>query len=705
AHCQYVHRKTALTETGIGGLTAALGLRQQGHTVTLFERTGLATETGAAIHIAPNCHGILRRFGVFPEAFGANPVLGITEYGPDEHLKFDLDMRKPNSIWQHPWVLAHRVGLHEELKKQATSTAASGTPAVLHKSSRVVDVDCANATVTLEDGTRMQGDLVIGADGVSSVTRKLVAGDEIKPFGSGKSAFRFMIPRDQILESQNLKNVVKRDGYMTMWIGNDRRIIMYPCSDNTLMNFVAIHPSSLSAAKEEGWNRTGSKTNLIEIFESFGPTVKALLGMVDEASLKVWTLLDMERIPRWFNERLVLLGDAAHPFLPRGIAIEDAAALCALLPVDTPRHEIPDRLALYAQLRDERAHKIQHFTRLAGADLDDALRSKFNIMEFTNYNFGHDEWHNATQALKKHLWSRNGAIRWRSPTAWGPCPSPRQDHYGRQISAQGSRFTTYTVKFKTSATLLRTLFPTEAFSFVSPGTVAEASFKCTQLAGMKWLGGGGYHFFGIWIHGVQYQKKDGTHELGTFLPVLLENSPDAIITGRAELGMPKLFCDIAVTEDLDSRRIVCSWRGSKFVDIKMTGLQGLPAAEGRTNGHHAAPGEDTNSSNGPIKEANASGGNNILTYRSVPSVGVPGACDAEYAVVIDAEESRVPTSIEKTLKGTKASMSFSENDWETLPTLHHIASGFAEIPVYDIVDVRVEEGQGIDDLAQARRIE
>jgi 2-polyprenyl-6-methoxyphenol hydroxylase-like FAD-dependent oxidoreductase len=55
-----------------------LGLRQQGHEVTLFERSQLAQETGAAIHLAPNCHSILRRFGVFPETFGANPVNGVS---------------------------------------------------------------------------------------------------------------------------------------------------------------------------------------------------------------------------------------------------------------------------------------------------------------------------------------------------------------------------------------------------------------------------------------------------------------------------------------------------------------------------------------------------------------------------------------------------------------------------------------------------
>lgn len=66
-----------------------------------------------------------------------------------------------------------------------------------------------------------------------------------------------------------------------------------------------------------GWSRGGSKDILLEIYSDFGPLVRSLLEMVDGSSLKVWTLLDMERIPSWTKGRLALLGDAAHPFLPR----------------------------------------------------------------------------------------------------------------------------------------------------------------------------------------------------------------------------------------------------------------------------------------------------------------------------------------------------------------------------------------------------
>lgn len=75
-------------------------------------------------------------------------------------------MKEAHSIWQHPWDLVHRVRLHEELKRKATSPDEPGKPAILKTSSRVADVDPAQGTVTLENGEVYKGDAIIGADGV-----------------------------------------------------------------------------------------------------------------------------------------------------------------------------------------------------------------------------------------------------------------------------------------------------------------------------------------------------------------------------------------------------------------------------------------------------------------------------------------------------------------------------------------------------------
>jgi hypothetical protein len=55
----------------------------------------------------------------------------------------------------------------------------------------------------------------------------------------------------------------------------------------------------------------------MDLYKDFEPRARAILENVDTESLKVWTLLDMEKLPTWINGKFGLIGDAAHPFLPR----------------------------------------------------------------------------------------------------------------------------------------------------------------------------------------------------------------------------------------------------------------------------------------------------------------------------------------------------------------------------------------------------
>lgn len=61
-----------------------------------------------------------------------------------------------------------------------------------------------------------------------------------------------MIPHAKYLNDETTRPFAERTGTMTMWMGDDRRIIMYPCSNNTVMNFVAIHPSSITSGANKG---------------------------------------------------------------------------------------------------------------------------------------------------------------------------------------------------------------------------------------------------------------------------------------------------------------------------------------------------------------------------------------------------------------------------------------------------------------------
>jgi len=276
------------------------------------------------------------------------------------------------------------------------------------------------------------------------------------------------------------------------------------------------------------------------------------------------------------------------------------------------------------------------------------------------------------------------------PVAFGPAPGPRQDIWGNPRPSLQQTFLTASIKFKTSSTFLQNLFPTESFKFKSPGSVAYASFSTTTLGNMTWLGGGGYNHFGLYIHGVQYTKKDGSTIDGTYMPLLFESLTDPIVSGRDELGMPKVYCAIDIHRRASSYRMAASWQGAKFCDFTLEGLQTVdPSAEKGTIGGEADYG--------------------ILVHRYIPAVGreMKGKADAEYSVVVPHEEESkvVPSTVKKVEKPTRASVKFDSLDTEALPTLHHIVSVLADIPIYEVVGSKIVEGTGVPDVSSARRIE
>lgn len=591
------------------------------------------------------------------------------------------------------WLLAHRISLHDALKRTATSSTGQGTPVQLKLSSPVANVNVEQATLTLKDGTVIRGDVLIGADGVHSISRAHVPGGNVKVHGSGKSAFRFLIDRQTALDDPATKRFAERTGELVIWYAPDRRVVMYPTSDNQLLNFVCIHPENESEGGDD-WNTDANKSMLLKVYEDFHPDCVALISKADPVSLKVWKLLDMPVLPTWVNSHLALIGDAAHPFLPHqgqgaGCAMEDAAALSVVLEKGTKPEEIPERLKLFESIRYERAHKIQEYSRLAGRDLTEGV--KMDMQEYTNYNFGHDEFDNATQRLREWKWAQKPKTYWRMPIAFGPMPGPRQTHASIPRQAEESTFTTASIKFKTSRTVLQNLFPPgkKQFRFKSPGTVAHCSFSQTTLNKMEWLGGSGYKHIGLYIHGVEYEKANGEVVSGTYMPILFESLTDPIVSGREELGMPKLYTAVDIYRGAESYRINTSWEGSFWGNFMLQGLK---------------PVSDLSSVTGKISGEDDDG---ILVYRYIPKVGRDnkGQAEAEYPVFVPYKEDMPQPQTKRVWQASNASIKIDALDWDCLPTLHHVVSRLQEIPIYEIVSAKVVEGTGVPDVGVARRIE
>jgi 2-polyprenyl-6-methoxyphenol hydroxylase-like FAD-dependent oxidoreductase len=431
---------------GIGGLAAAVGLRQQGHRVTLFEKSRLAGEIGAAMTIAPNCCGLLHHWGIDPAEHGSVRQRGMNVYDADGTLFSSLDGQKVFAKYPHSFEFMHRAHVHSALKQKALEEGGKGVPATLNVHSEILTADPLEGTITTLDGTVHHGDLIIGADGVHSKLRKLIPGAEaLEPFDSGKTAFRCVIPMSAIAADERGRALLEEHNqYMNVWMAADRSVVMYPCSSNTQMNVVVIHPSALSAARRESsrspavkdnhWQRPASKAEMLEVAAGFDPTVVAILSLAGEDDLKCWTLLDLDQVPTFTHGKLALVGDAAHPFLPcksfvsplslsspyihlpltktlppftdqgqgGAQAIEDSASISALLPGGTLPHDLPSRLRLYETQRYARAHKIQAFTRIAGRGQTDG-GERLNFAEFMDYNVAWDERVASEAALRRAL--------------------------------------------------------------------------------------------------------------------------------------------------------------------------------------------------------------------------------------------------------------------------------------------------------------
>lgn len=271
-----------------------------------------------------------------------------------------------NSIKRYGFnvMAVHRVDLHNELLRLATEGNAA--PISLRLDTKVT-VTGGERFLHLNNGKRLDADLIIGADGAHSAVREAVLRPHLpRPMNTDLSAFRLLIPTAKLIEhmsqSQALRELysIKAKGssiYADTTAEKERHLVWYDCRGGEVQNIVGIHPTRRYDA-----NHTTPKQALLADFRHFSAGLVELLGLAEEVAC--WPLNEYSPLSHWRSNNVILIGDAAHPMLPFGgqaanQALEDAGALGELLKNIQSEGDLYERLRQFEELRRSRANAIQ----------------------------------------------------------------------------------------------------------------------------------------------------------------------------------------------------------------------------------------------------------------------------------------------------------------------------------------------------------
>lgn len=328
---------------GIGGLTAAIALRHAGQQVEVFERADELREVGAGIALWRNALRAMATIGL------ADRIRPFSV----PHLNAGLRRWDGNAIVDASasgqalgelGLVIHRATL------QAVLADAAGRDTIrLGKTCSGVEQDATGATARFTDGTRARGIAVIGADGLHSVVRAGLHGDE-PPTYSGYTSWRSVVKFDHA-----------RLATGESW-GPGTRFGQVPMANGDVYWFAARNaPPGQRAAG-------GEKAELRRVFAGWHAPIEALIECAQDDGILRNDIFDRPVLSRWGEGRVTLLGDAAHPMTPnlgQGAcqAIEDAVALARAFG-DTS--DVARAIQSYEKARIRRANRIVILSRRIG---------------------------------------------------------------------------------------------------------------------------------------------------------------------------------------------------------------------------------------------------------------------------------------------------------------------------------------------------
>jgi len=374
-------RQALIAGGGIGGLAAALAASRAGWDVRLYERAPVFSEVGAGVQLGPNVVRVLNGWGLeaelakvaaFPTRLQVRDARSGRELGV---LPLGEQMQKKYGA---PYVTIHRADLHGlllqavqaranvwlKLNTSLTSYTDSGSEVTLKTLQSLpaslaggAPADAAMALAPLDNLLEIEGDALIGADGLWSCVRNQMLNDG-PPRITGHLAYRAMLPQASLPEPLHSQQV-------TVWLGPQLHVVAYPVRGGEWLNVVLIVHGQVQGDLHS-WDHSANAEDAQAATQFACGTLRSLIEAIPD--WRLWPLCDRPPLSGAHQQAqgcVALLGDAAHPMRPymaqgAGMAIEDATELgSALAQALDPAFDVPTLLQRYALNRWQRNAQVQ----------------------------------------------------------------------------------------------------------------------------------------------------------------------------------------------------------------------------------------------------------------------------------------------------------------------------------------------------------
>ncbi len=385
--------------------------------------------TQAGLQITPNGTRLLSAWGLLPHLTPLASIptsLTVRRFDGTRLLAHEPALQ-PQVLgrYGHPFWDLHRVDLQQALVGKCEALGVE-----IKLGARAVDVEFAEARVTLGDGGVVQGDVVLLADGLWSGIRPGFLGRPSPAVLTGDLAYRITLRADELEgeDAEELREFV-RDATVDFWVGPRAHCVGYSVRGGEVYNLVFLCPDDLpkGVVKLEG-----DLEEMRERFAAWDPLLGKFLRQV-KGGVHKWRLMWLDALPEWANEKgtFFMAGDCCHPMLPylaqgANSSLEDGAVLGSLLGrvrKSDMRRQLPAVSKIYQELRMERGRKIQLETfrqrddshmedgeaqekrdalmmSMLGKELKGPFPSRWTCPEIQPFLYGYDAYAEAEKAYK-----------------------------------------------------------------------------------------------------------------------------------------------------------------------------------------------------------------------------------------------------------------------------------------------------------------